>query len=132
MNATADQVDTTFVKMMAGVASDTRELVAAHAKQLRAEVSNEMKRGRNAALLLAIGGTLGMIGVAFIGVGLIPLLVEQFGLPEWAAWMFEGAGLLALGTIGAVWGWQRLHAIRPIPKRSLQSLHESWQWITNN
>ena len=132
MNAATTKTDETFVEMVAGIATEARNLAAAHADQMKAEMALEMTRARSAAIILATGVLLGVIGVVFVLVAFVPLLVEKAGWPEWAAWFVEGAVLLAIaGTVLAI-AVQRLGKLSAMPKKSLLSIHESLKWISNN
>jgi Putative Actinobacterial Holin-X, holin superfamily III len=122
----------TLVELIAGVATGARDLAAAHAEQLRSEVSAEVARGQAAVVALAIGGMTTFVGIAFVLIALVRALVEFAAWPEWAAWLLVGGIACALGAIVLAYGAALWKSLRGVPDQTLRSIQESMSWISNN
>lgn len=124
--------NSTMVELIAGIATDARDLAAAHTAQIKAEVNAQVSRAKSAAVLLAIGAFVGAIGITFLAIALVNVLVEQAGWSAWAAWLAVGGGATVIGGTLLAGGSVQLKEVRPIPTRSLQSIRESFRWMSNN
>jgi len=122
----------TLVELIAGVATGARDLAAAHAEQLRSEVSTEAARGQSALVALAVGGMLSSIGIAFVLIALVRVLVEFAAWPEWAAWLMVGGTVIALGAMIIAAGAALWKSVRVVPDHTIRSVQESMSWISNN
>jgi len=132
MSAPTATKEPTVVELIAGVASGARDLAAAHSAQMKAELASEMARARSASILLAIGSVFSMIGLGFMLVALVDVLTVQAQWPAWAAWLAVGGGATMIGGTLLAVGLPKLKSVRRMPTRSLQSIRESLQWISNN
>ena len=122
----------TLVELVADVTTGARDLAAAHAEQLRAEMAANVARGRSAVTALAIGGILCSIGIAFMLIASVRALVEFAAWPEWAAWLLVGGITCAVGAMVTAAGAALCRSIRAVPEHTLRSIQESLSWISNN
>jgi hypothetical protein len=130
MDACKPTEGTTFVELAADVAVGARELAVAHGDQLREEVRTEAVRAESALLMLAGGGGLVGTGIVFLLIAGVELLKTRYGWSPAIAWGMVGAIVALTGTLLTGMARQQLHAVRVIPQRTLRSLRESLEWIT--
>jgi uncharacterized membrane protein YqjE len=126
IHTTGDQSVTSLVR---GIVNDAQELFRQQIALFKAEVREDMRKTREAALSLVIG-----VGVTFFGVLLLLFCVVYaigLALPLWASFLIVGGVVLAIG-IGLMYaGKRRFESFNPLPDQSAQALKENVQWITN-
>ncbi len=121
----------TFSELLAGVASGARELASAHAAQLRAELCADARRGCSAAITLASGGLLCVLGAVFMLVALVHTLINVLNWSPWAAWLTIG-GLITIGGASLIAvGVNLWKSYQMVPDDSIRSMGESLSWITS-
>ena len=128
----AYQHNSTFTELVADIASDMRELAAAHATQIQSELRNEVGNAKVAGIWLASGMIVIWLGLVSIVLGLGMVLVEVYGWPMWAAAFTIGAITLGSGIALAVVGYQKLTAVSVVPSKSLNSIQESFTCLANS
>jgi hypothetical protein len=116
--------------LAAGVAVSAKDLIEAHAEQLKTEIREEVQRATGAATTLA--GSAGVIGVGIIFslVGLVQLLINRYGVSAPVAWGSVGLILALIGVVAARLGLQQLHNVKMVPERTIESVKQSLEYVT--
>jgi Flp pilus assembly protein TadB len=119
-----------MVSLAHGILNDAQELFRQQLALFKAELREDLRKTREAALSLSFG-----ICLAFFGVLLLlfacAYLLNWAGLPVWAGFGVVGGIALVIGLVLLVVGKKRLASINPLPGQSVQALRENVQWITN-
>ena len=101
------------------------ELAQKEVELARAELASDVRAGRNAAIALAVGGLVVLMGATLLLVAAALALAQV--VAGWLAALIVAAVVLAVGVATAALGWSR----RPRAALSLtrQSLKEDWEWL---
>ena len=91
----------------------------------RAELASDVRAGRNAAVAIAIGAVVAVMGATMLLVA--GALALALVMPGWLAALVVAAVVLAIGMATALVGWSR----RPRAPLALtrKSLKEDWEWL---
>ncbi|CAN5242759.1 hypothetical protein BH11PLA2_BH11PLA2_10020 [soil metagenome] len=130
MTTTLQEPQQSYTHLAAGIASGTRELVAAHAEQMGHEVKTEADRATTVVGYFSAAGTL--LGIGFVCgiVAVTQLLQERYGLSGTASWGITSLITLLCGIVMLTVARQQLMNVHWFPKQSLKSLQESLIWVT--
>jgi len=129
-----------FATLVRGIVNDVEELVKDQIRFARAEIKEEARKGREAAIILASGAALGFLGVLFLGISLAHLLhwlTEPAGadlahLPLWGCHAIVAVIFLIAGGGLSVLGWRTFSPLSPVPTQTAQTIKENVEWITNS
>jgi len=101
------------------------ELAQKEVELARTELVTDVRAGRNAAIALAAGGVVVLMGATLLLVAAVLALAEI--MAGWLAALIVAAVVLTLGIVTAVVGWSR----RPRAALTLtrKSLKEDWEWL---
>jgi hypothetical protein len=118
-------------RLITGIISDIQELLQQQLALFRHEVQADFQRTRQAALVMAVGAGLGLLGLGLLFFMLVYLLHEAAGLPLWGSFGLVGGGLLIAGGILLMVGRTQFSAFNPLPDESAQALKENIQCLTD-
>ena len=123
--------ETSLTSLVTGIASDLQDLLAQQLALFKAEVESDLTRTKEAALVLAGG-----LGVAVIGGGLLCLMLVHLlqwatALPLWACYGIIGGGFALVGATLVYVGRKRFESFYPLPDQSVKALKENVQCLTN-
>ena len=121
----------TLFALAGELADGARELVAAHAEQLRAEIAKEFVRARTAGGLMAGGIALLAVGSLFLAVTVVMVLIEVALWPAWLAWLVVSLVIIAIGVACWFGGRQQWGHVQFVPDRAVHSLKETVQCLAN-
>lgn len=110
-----------------GILDDLQELLEQHLKLFRAEVTEDLRRTREAVVWLTVGAVacgLGALLVLFMCVHLLALT----DLPLWACFGIVGALVLGIGGTLFYHGKERLEQAAPVPEKTIEELKEDVRW----
>ena len=101
------------------------ELAQKEVELARTELVTDVRAGRNAAIALAVGGVVVLMGATVLLVAAVLALAKI--MPGWLAALIVAAVVLTIGIVTAVVGWSR----RPRAALTLtrKSLKEDWEWL---
>jgi uncharacterized membrane protein YqjE len=101
------------------------ELAQKEVELARTELASDVRAGRNAAIALAVGGVVVIMGATLLLVAAALALAQI--MAAWLAALIVAAVVLAAGIVTAVVGWSR----RPRAALTLtrKSLKEDWEWL---
>lgn len=136
MTAAEPTADTTnpssLTELVSGIVSDAQTLIRQQVTMLRAEVKEDVRRTKDAAIYMGIGAGVAALGSLFVVIGLVYLL-NWFvpGLPLFACWMIVGGVIVLGGGIAFVVGKRLFNSFNPLPDKTINALQENLSWITN-
>jgi hypothetical protein len=123
--------DPTLATLLSEVVQGARDLAAAHVAQLQNEFRQQAARARTADIGMAIGLLLAGIGAIFVLVAVDLVLVEVLLWPPWVGSLVIGAILVTAGLAWFLLGRHQWSEVHFIPTRTLSSIRESFQCLTN-
>lgn len=113
--------------ILQGILENLQELVRSEVALAKREVAEDIGRGRAAAVVLAGG-----VAVALLGSHLLlwtAIYALALRLPLWAATGIVGVLLLLAGGIGVSVGLKRWKLISFTPERTVATLKENVEWV---
>jgi hypothetical protein len=101
------------------------ELAQKEVELARAELASDVRSGRSAAVSIAIGSVVALMGATMLPVA--AALALALVMPGWLAALVVAAVVLTIGIVTALVGWNR----RPRAPLTLtrKSLKEDWEWL---
>jgi len=124
--------DASVTELVSGIISNSQDLMLQQFNLLKCDVLAELRKTREAGLLLSIGGGLCAIAGILFMLMLVYLLNWAFPtIPLWGCYAIV-CGLALVVGLGLVLAAKKKFAeITPIPERSIQAFKENVRWITN-
>jgi uncharacterized membrane protein YqjE len=111
--------------LVSEIGSQLVELAQKEVELARTELASDVRAGRNAAIALAVGSVVALMGATLLLVAVVLALAEI--MAGWLAALLVAAVVLTVGIFTAVVGWSR----RPRAALMLtrKSLKEDWEWL---
>jgi hypothetical protein len=116
--------------LVTGIVNDAQELIKQQLALARHEIKEDFRKTKEAALSLALGGTIALLGGILLCGMLVYLLDALTVLPLWACYGIVGGLLAVVGGVLVYLGKKKLDSFNPLPEESAQALKENVQWIT--
>ena len=129
MTAAQQPQESSVGQLISEISDDLSTLIRQEIELAKAEVRQEARKAGRAA------GMLGAAGFAGYMVALLLTLAVVAGLsnvmdPGWAALLVAVVWAVA-GAVLYVTGRQRLRAVSPVPRQTVETLKEDAQWLKN-
>lgn len=119
-------------KLVGSIIDDVQELFKAQLDLFRAEVQDDMRRTKEASILLFAGGLVLLLGGIFLGLTAVYFLNWMFpDLPLWGAFGIVAGVLAVAGVVMAMVGKDKFAAFNPLPDKSVEALKENLQWTNS-
>jgi hypothetical protein len=115
--------------LVTGILHDAQELFRQQMLLFRREFQEDMRKTRTAAMPMALGVWLAILGSILLSATLALILVAA-GLPEWAAFAIVGAALFLIGGGLFYAGKKQFDSFNPLPDESAKALKENLEWLT--
>jgi hypothetical protein len=118
--------------LVSGIIADVQHLIQQQLAMFRQEIRDDLRKSRDAALSLAVG-----IGITLIGSVLLllmlPLLLHWAApeLPLWACFGIVGGVFTALGGILIYAGVKKFESFNPLSDKSIEAFKENLKWTTS-
>ena len=130
---TADTTNpSSLTELVSGIVSDAQTLIRQQVTMLRAEVKEDVRRTKDAAIYMGIGAGVAALGSLFLVIGVVYLLNYLAPtLPLFACWMIVGGVIVLGGGIAFVVGKRLFNSFNPLPDKTINALQENLSWITN-
>jgi len=127
-----------FAHLLRGIANDIGDLVKQQMQFARAEIKEDLRKSKDACVLLALGAGSAFAGLLFVGLMLVHLLhwltapahSDLSSLPLWGCHAIV-AGLFIITGVGLIAAAGRLFA-SAVPEQTVQTAKENVEWITNS
>jgi hypothetical protein len=117
--------------LVSGIIADAQHLIQQQLAMFRQEIRDDLRKSRDAALALAVG-----IGITLVGSVLLllmlPLLLHWAAeLPLWACFGIVGGVLTAVGGVLVYAGVKRFESFNPLSEKSIEAFKENLKWTTS-
>jgi len=124
--------EASVTELVTGILHDAQDLIKQQFELLKHEVKDDIRKTRDASLLIGVGGLVGLVGLIHLTLMLVYLLywATNESLPLWACYGICG-GLAAIGGGALVYaGMNKFSSFNPLPDQTAQALKENVQWLT--
>jgi len=124
--------------IVSGIVHDFQSLMTQQLEMFRAETRSDWEKTKHAAIPIAIGAGLALMGGILWCFMLVYLLhwavspPEAAGIPLWGCFALVGGAFVIGGgaLLGA--GIARFRSFNPLPEKSADALKENVKWLTNS
>lgn len=116
-------------KLVGSILEDIQELFKQQLELFHAEIKDDMKRTKEASVLLA-GGMFVLLVCVMLACTMLAYLLNWI-FPELPLWGAYGILVVATGIAGAIlffMGRNQFSAFNPLPDKSVEALKENLQW----
>lgn len=121
----------TVTGLVSGIVSDAQELLRQQVAMARAEIRADVRRGLQAAALLAVGAGVLVPAVMLLCDMLVYDLHEQAGFSRWASFGIVGGVTALVGAALVAAGVIRFRSFSPLPEQTVAAIKENVRWMTN-
>jgi flagellar motor component MotA len=99
-------------------------------EMLKAEVREDMSRSKQALVFGGVAVAMLTVGGIALVFGLVYILRDLAGLPEWGAWMIFAGVCLTAGVILGFVARNLFESFNPLPDKTFNALQENLTWQT--
>jgi len=126
--------------LLRGIVNDMGDLLQQQLRFARAEIREDVRKTVSVSELFGAGALVGLMGLLVLLFGVAHLLhwltspagADPATLPLWACFGIFGAAILATGAVLIVVGRQKLDKFNPLPDKTVETVKENLEWITNS
>lgn len=125
------ETDVSLTSLVSGIVNDAQELMKQQMALFQAEVKEDMRKTSEAAVSLAAGAVVALVGAIVLCFALVYLL--NWAFPETPLWVWYAVvGGVVTGTgLGLVMvAWVKFRSFNPLPDKTAQALKENLEWKT--
>jgi hypothetical protein len=117
--------------LVSGIIADALHLIQQQLAMFRQEIRDDLRKSRDAALWLAVGIGITLIGSVLLLV-MLPLLLQWAApeLPLWACFGMVGGVLAAVGWVLVYAGVKKFESFNPLSDKSIAAFKENLKWTT--
>jgi len=115
-----------MTRLVGGIIDDLQELFKAQLELFQAEIQDDVRRTKEASVILAAGGLILLLGGIFLGLMCVHLLNERLELPMWSSFAIVGGAMSVLGMALYLWGQEKFSSFNPLPDKSVAVLKEAF------
>jgi len=117
--------------LLSGIVTDVQRLIEQQLAMFRQEVRDDVRKGKQAVLSLAVGVGLTVIGNGMLLV-MLPLLLNWAvpELPLWACVGIPGGILAAVGGVLLYRGVRKIESFDLLSNQAVEAFKENLQWTT--
>lgn len=129
--------DPSATSLLAGIFKDVQELFKQQLALFQAEIKDDLKKTKDAALSLAVGAGIALVGgfmLCFMMVHLMHWAIPAAGGPQvplWVCFATVGGVFTVLGGALVYAGKKKFDSFNPLPDQSVEAMKENVQWIMN-
>jgi len=114
--------------LVSGILHDAQELFRQQAALFRSEIQEDVRKTKEAAVPLAIGLWLLVLGSILLS-ATVALILAAAGLPEWVSFAIVGGVVTIAGGILFYVGKKKFDSFNPLPEKSAEALKENLEWL---
>jgi len=127
-------------RLVKGIVDDIGDLIKHQFQLSKKEVQTDLRKSKEAVVVLAIGAGalfLGILFTGFMAVHLLHWLTDPSGsdpasLPLWSCYAIVCALCFGSGTALILAGKKKFESFNPLPDQTVETVKENVQWITNS
>jgi hypothetical protein len=120
----------TVTELVSGIIGDVQKLARQQMEMLKAEVREDMSRSKQALVFGGVAVAMLTVGGIALVFGLVYILRDLAGLPEWGAWMIFAGVCLTAGVILGFVARNLFESFNPLPDKTFNALQENLTWQT--
>jgi len=117
-------------ELVTGIVHDAQNLLGQQLALFKQEVREDIQKARDAALSLALGSSLLLVGAIMLCLMCVYLLHELAEFRLWSSFAIVGGVLTLVGGVLAYIGREQLRTVHPIPEKTAKALEENLEWKT--
>jgi len=125
--------------LVSGIIDDFERLLKQQIELARAEIINDARKARDAALSLAAGAAVSFLAAVSLFFALVHLIhwassptgTDPAWIPLWGCFAIVGAVFAVAGAILLMTAAMKLKSIDPLHNPATQALKENVKWATN-
>jgi hypothetical protein len=126
--------------LVKGIVDDIGDLIKQEFKFAKTEIKTDLRKTKDASILLAVGTGLAVLGGIFLALMLVYLLhwltspagADSASLPLWSCYAIVGGLFLGGGGALMAVGKKKFDSFNPLPEQTVATVKENVQWITNS
>lgn len=115
--------------LVSGILNDAQELFKQQVNLFRQEVKEDFRKSKEAALPMAIGLWLALLGSILLSVT-VALVINTAMQHPWAGFAIVGAVAALVGGGLFYAGKKKFDSFNPLPDKSAEALQENLEWVT--
>jgi hypothetical protein len=117
--------------LVSGIIADAQQLIQQQFAMFRQEIRDDLRKSKEAAIALAAGVGITLVGSVFLLL-MLPLLLHWAApdLPLWACCGIVGGLLGAVGGALVYAGVRKLESFHPLSDQSVEAMKENLTWTT--
>jgi len=133
-----NQNEPSVTALVGGIVNDFQDLIKQQLRLTRQEIVNDIRKGKEAASLLAAGSAVAVLGVFALCLMLAHLVhwlgfppgAERSAIPLWASFGLVGGAFVTAGGFMVMAGKKKLDTVSDPLKDTAQALKENIEWKT--
>jgi membrane-bound ClpP family serine protease len=124
---------TSVSSLAGGIINDAQELIRQEMRLARAEIRQEVDKAKMAALSLAVGGFIAVLGVILLCFGIAHLITWGTGeaIPLFGSFLIIGFALAVGGGALLFLARTKASEIHLVPPQTAETMRENVQWLKN-
>jgi hypothetical protein len=123
--------ESSVTELVSGIISDAQTLFKQQIEMLKHEVKEDMRKAREASLMVGLGAGIGGVGAILLAHMLSLLTNWAFpNVPLWVCYGIWGAVTLVIGAGLVLAGKSKLETVNPLVDEAAKIVEENVQWIT--
>src|SRR4051794_38060681 len=115
--------------LVGGIINDAQQLIRQEVALARKEIQEELGKAKSAAVSMAAGLALAVVGGLLLCQMLVYLLQDLTGLPLWGCFAIVGGTFLLLAVVLALVARNMVGRIDVVPRQTVETMKENVQWI---
>jgi hypothetical protein len=117
--------------LVSGIIADAQHLIQQQLAMFRQEIRDDLRKAGFAALSLAAGAGITLVGSVLLLL-MLPLLLNWAvpELPLWSCFGIVGGVLAAFGGVLVYAGVKKFESVNPLSDKSVEAFKENFKWTT--
>jgi len=116
--------------LVSGIIHDAQDLLTQQLTLFKKEVKEDFQKMRDAMVVLAMAGSVLLVGSVILSLTLVHLLARFTTWDLWVCYAIVGGGVTAVGLLMAYQGYRKLTSVNPLPDQTAKALEENLEWKT--
>jgi len=121
--------DASLASLVGGIINDAKDLLLHEFTMAKLELQDELRKTKTAAMSLALGAGIAVVGGLLLILMLVHLLAALTMLPLWGCYGIIGGLLVVVGLLLLASGKQTAEQIEVVPPQTAETLKENAQWL---